>query len=39
MTVDYVTFFFFRFFLLCDVVVLGCVALIFFVELSFIFVI
>jgi len=38
MTVDHVTFFFFRF-SLCDSVVLGCVALICFVELSFIFVI
>ena len=38
MTIDHVTFFFFPF-LRCDVVVLGCVVLICFVELSFIFVI
>jgi len=38
MTIDHVTFFFFPF-LRCDVVVLGCVVLICFVKLSFIFVI
>ena len=38
MTVDHVTFFLLPF-LRCDVVVLGCVVLICFVELSFIFVI
>ena len=38
MTVDHVTFSS-SVFLLCDVVALGCVALICFVELSFIFVI
>jgi len=38
MTVDHVTFFFFLF-LRCDVVVMGCVVLICFVKLSFIFVI